>query len=68
MKTYEHLYIDGKWLTPCGTGSIDVIDSATAQIMGRIPEGIEADAETAIIAAHVAFEYKAMQLAVNKPA
>jgi betaine-aldehyde dehydrogenase len=56
MKTCDQLYIDGKWLKPCGTGTIDVIDSATAQIMGRIPEGIEADAEAAIIAARAAFD------------
>ncbi|MFC0403193.1 aldehyde dehydrogenase family protein [Paraburkholderia rhizosphaerae] len=56
MKTYDHLYIDGKWLKPCGTGTIDVIDSATEQTMGRIPEGIEADAENAIVAARAAFD------------
>jgi aldehyde dehydrogenase (NAD+) len=56
MKTYDHFYIDGKWLKPCGTGTIDVIDSGTEQIMGRIPEGIEADAEAAIVAARAAFD------------
>src|ERR1700739_2122747 len=56
MKTYDHFYIDGKWLKPCGTGNIDVIDSGTEQIMGRIPEGIEADAEAAIVAARAAFD------------
>ena len=25
MKTFEHFYIDGKWIKPCGTGTIDVI-------------------------------------------
>ncbi|MDR6494575.1 betaine-aldehyde dehydrogenase [Paraburkholderia terricola] len=56
MKTYDKLYIDGKWIAPCGTGTIDVIDSGTEEIMGRIPEGIEADAENAIAAARVAFD------------
>ncbi|HEY4353550.1 MAG TPA: aldehyde dehydrogenase family protein, partial [Paraburkholderia sp.] len=56
MKTYDQFYIDGKWLKPCGTGTIDVIDSGTEQVMGRIPEGIEADAEAAIIAARAAFD------------
>jgi acyl-CoA reductase-like NAD-dependent aldehyde dehydrogenase len=56
MKIYEHLYIDGQWIKPAGTGTIDVIDSGTEEIMGRIPEGIEADAEAAINAARVAFD------------
>jgi acyl-CoA reductase-like NAD-dependent aldehyde dehydrogenase len=56
MKTYDQFYIDGKWLKPCGTGTIDVIDSGTEQVMGRIPEGIEADAEAAIVAARAAFD------------
>jgi aldehyde dehydrogenase (NAD+) len=56
MKTYDQLYIDGKWLKPCGTGTIDVIDSGSEQLLGRIPEGIEADAEAAIIAARAAFD------------
>ncbi|SDH38119.1 aldehyde dehydrogenase family protein [Paraburkholderia phenazinium] len=56
MKIYEHLYIDGQWIKPAGTGTIDVIDSGTEEIMGRIPEGIEADAEVAINAARVAFD------------
>src|SRR5581483_4537893 len=56
MKTYDTLYIDGKWIAPCGAGTIDVIDSGTEELMGRIPEGVEADAESAIAAARVAFD------------
>ena len=56
MKTYEHLYIDGKWLKPSSSGMIDVIDSGTEAVMGRIPEGTAADAEAAVEAAKLAFE------------
>jgi acyl-CoA reductase-like NAD-dependent aldehyde dehydrogenase len=56
MKTYAHLYIGGKWLLPAAAGSIDVIDSATEEIMGRIPEGTAADAEAAVEAAKLAFD------------
>ncbi|MDQ0622918.1 aldehyde dehydrogenase family protein [Paraburkholderia graminis] len=56
MKIYDKLYIDGKWIAPCGTGTIDVIDSGTEEVMGRIPEGVDADAESAIAAARVAFD------------
>ncbi|SAK55674.1 aldehyde dehydrogenase family protein [Caballeronia ptereochthonis] len=56
MKTFDRLYIGGKWIKPCGDGVIDVIDSGTEEAMGRIPQGVEADAENAIDAARVAFE------------
>ncbi|TAM50340.1 MAG: aldehyde dehydrogenase family protein [Paraburkholderia sp.] len=56
MKTYDHLYIGGKWLAPSGTGTIDVIDSGTEAVMGRIPEGLAADAEAAVEAAKLAFD------------
>lgn len=56
MKTYDHLYIGGKWLAPSGSGTIDVIDSGTEAVMGRIPEGLAADAEAAVEAAKLAFE------------
>lgn len=56
MKIYEHLYIGGKWLAPSGTGTIDVVDSGTEEVMGRIPEGLAADAEAAVEAAKLAFD------------
>ncbi|MGN6669791.1 MAG: aldehyde dehydrogenase family protein [Trinickia sp.] len=56
MKIYERLYIGGQWLKPSGTGTIDVIDSGTEEIMGRIPEGVAADAEAAVEAAKLAFD------------
>jgi aldehyde dehydrogenase (NAD+) len=56
MKIYEHLYIGGQWIKPAGAGTIEVIDSGTEEIMGRIPEGIEVDAEAGINAARAAFD------------
>lgn len=56
MKIYDRLYIGGQWLTPSGTGTIDVIDSGTEAVMGRIPEGSVADAEAAVEAAKLAFD------------
>ena len=56
MKICEQLYIGGKWHKPSGDGTIDVIDSATEAVMGRIPEGCDADAEAAIEAARLAFD------------
>lgn len=56
MKHYAQLYIGGRWVAPAGKGTIDVFDSGTEAVMGRIPEGIEADAEAAVAAARAAFE------------
>lgn len=56
MKIYDHLYIGGKWLKPSGAALIDVIDSATEAVMGRVPEGSVADAEAAVEAAKLAFD------------
>ena len=56
MKTYAHLYIGGKWLEPASGGMIDVIDSGTEEVMGRVPEGTSADAEAAVEAAKLAFD------------
>ncbi|HTH74508.1 MAG TPA: aldehyde dehydrogenase family protein [Trinickia sp.] len=56
MKIYDHLYIGGKWLKPSSATLIDVVDSGTEEVMGRIPEGSAADAEAAVEAARLAFE------------
>ena len=56
MHIRERLYIDGKWVQPTGTGSIDVINPATEEIIGKIPVGSEKDIDKAASAARIAFE------------
>jgi acyl-CoA reductase-like NAD-dependent aldehyde dehydrogenase len=56
MNIHDKLYINGAWVASTGTKSIDVINAATEEVMGRIPEGTEADAHAAIAAARAAFE------------
>src|SRR5262249_49545228 len=56
MKVYDKLFINGDWVTPAGKGSIDVINSATEAVMGRIPEGASEDIDRAVKAARAAFE------------
>jgi acyl-CoA reductase-like NAD-dependent aldehyde dehydrogenase len=50
------LYIDGKWTTGEGGGTIDVINPATEEIIGRVPEASPKDAVRAIEAARKAFD------------
>ena len=49
------LYIDGAWVPSTGTGSIDVIDSTTEEVMGTVPEGTAEDVDRAVAAARAAF-------------
>ncbi|OWY63236.1 aldehyde dehydrogenase family protein [cyanobacterium TDX16] len=56
MKEFDRLYIDGEWVKPAGTETIDVIDASTEEVMGRIPAGAEADVDLAVEAAARAFD------------
>ena len=56
MHTRDQLYIDGKWVQPTGTGSIDVINPATEEIIGKIPVGSKKDIDIAASAARIAFD------------
>ncbi|VVE40329.1 aldehyde dehydrogenase [Pandoraea iniqua] len=51
MITQDKFFIDGQWVAPIGTGTLDVFHSADGKLMGRIPEGVAADTETAVAAA-----------------
>ena len=52
---YE-LYIDGKWTSEEAVGSIDVIDPATEEVIGSVPEASTKTAVRAIEAARRAFD------------
>ena len=49
-------YINGQWVDPAGTGTIDVINPATEEVIGVIPEGNAEDVDRAVAAAKAAFE------------
>jgi betaine-aldehyde dehydrogenase len=55
-KIHDKLYINGQWVASAGTGTIDVINSTTEEVMGRIPEGTAEDVNAAVTAAKTAFE------------
>lgn len=50
------LYIDGEWVSPAGTDSIEVINPATEQVIGSVPSGADADVDAAVTAARNAFD------------
>ncbi len=56
MRDYMNIYIDGAWVPSDGTGRIEVINAATEQVMGSIPEGTASDVDKAVAAARRAFD------------
>jgi aldehyde dehydrogenase (NAD+) len=52
----DRLYIGGEWVEPAGSGTIEVIDSTTERVIGRIPEGTPEDVDRAAEAARAGFE------------
>jgi betaine-aldehyde dehydrogenase len=56
MQLRDKLYIDGAWVAPHGKGTIDVHSASTEEVIAKIPEGDEHDANAAVAAARAAFE------------
>ncbi len=54
--TRDRLYIGGEWVESTGSGTIDVINSTTEEVMGTIPEGTPEDVDRAVAAARDAFD------------
>ena len=55
VQHFDKIYIDGAWVPSDGTGTIDVINASTEEVMGSIPEGTAADVDRAVAAAVAAF-------------
>jgi len=56
MHDRDKLYINGEWVPAHGGDTIEVVNPATEQVIGRIPAGTTEDAATAAEAARGAFE------------
>lgn len=57
MKTYEQFYINGEWVDPAESStSMDVLNPATEEVIGKIAMGSAADVDRAVIAAKDAFD------------
>ncbi|HIF63131.1 MAG TPA: aldehyde dehydrogenase family protein [Deltaproteobacteria bacterium] len=56
MKEYLQFYIDGAWVDPAGSNTLEVINPATEQAVGRIAMGGAEDVDRAVKAARQAFE------------
>ena len=56
MKECLKFYINGKWVDPVTPKTLDVINPATEEVVGRISLGSAADVDKAVTAARAAFE------------
>jgi aldehyde dehydrogenase (NAD+) len=52
----DKIFIGGEWVDSDGSGTIDVLDSTTEDVIGRIPEGTPEDVDRAVKAAREGFE------------
>ena len=55
MREYLKFYIDGQWVDPVASKTLDVINPATEGVAGRISMGGAADVDRAVTAARAAF-------------
>lgn len=58
MPTFDHdrLFINGSWTAPSGNGFIEVVDPATEEVIGHVPNGDAVDVDIAVAAARQAFD------------
>jgi aldehyde dehydrogenase (NAD+) len=54
LKSYG-LYIGGEWLEPASDDGLDVINPATEEVIGTVPQGSVADVDRAVDAARTAY-------------
>ena len=52
----DKLYVGGEWVAPSAAGAIEVLDSTTEEVIGRVPEGTPEDVDKAVKAARAGFE------------
>jgi len=53
---HDRIYVNGEWIPSTGTGLIDVINSTTEEVMGKVAEGTAEDVDKAVAAARAAFD------------
>ncbi len=56
MKECLNFYINGEWVAPVTPKTMDVLNPATEEVIGRISLGSAADVDKAVAAARTAFE------------
>src|ERR1700752_4163454 len=53
---HDKLFIGGDWVAPSTDRRIEVVSSSTEEVVGSVPEAVEADVDAAVAAAGAAFD------------
>ena len=56
MKVHDSHYIGGRWVRAHDTSTFEVTDSATEEVIGRVPAGTASEADAAVRAARAALQ------------
>ncbi|NUS55179.1 MAG: aldehyde dehydrogenase family protein, partial [Streptomycetaceae bacterium] len=56
MRVHDKVFIGGEWIAPAGTGTFDVHNASTEEVIGRVPAGTEDDVNAAVAAARKAID------------
>ncbi|MEX3978360.1 aldehyde dehydrogenase family protein [Paraburkholderia sp. EG287A] len=56
MKSYEKLFIDGRWVAPVHNGSFETVDPCTEQVIAKVAAATAEDVDLAVKAARKAFD------------
>ncbi len=56
LQVRDKVFVGGEWVDSTGSGTIEVINSTTEEVMGSIPAGTAEDADRAVRAARNAFD------------
>jgi aldehyde dehydrogenase (NAD+) len=51
VQVHDKLYIDGEWVTPAGSDTIEVVSPHTEEVIATVPDGSAADMDRAVAAA-----------------
>jgi betaine-aldehyde dehydrogenase len=57
MSSFDQLLIGGEWVAPASDRRFEVVSPATLQVVGSVPEAVEADVDAAVAAARQAFDH-----------
>lgn len=56
MQDRTRIYVDGNWVNSAGSERIEVENPATEQVIATVPSGTSSDVDSAVRAAHAAFD------------
>jgi aldehyde dehydrogenase (NAD+) len=56
IRSFDELFIGGRWCKPSSNRMIEVISPTTEEVIARVPEAVSADLDAAVAAAREAFD------------